>query len=188
MIFKYNNIILRDTREEDVEDYIRWETVETEWKNWDAPWENEKSSEEEVRTMVKRFVERGIQAEQENAVRRRFEVCINNEEQTHIGWVSRYHIDENFKYTRENERVTIGVDIPSIITRGKGYGHDALVGFMEYLRSNGIDEIYTQTWSGNIPMIRLAEKIGFVEYNRFVGIRTVGGKQYDALTFRYTRR
>lgn len=30
-------LILRDMREEDIEDYVRWFTTETEWGNWDSP-------------------------------------------------------------------------------------------------------------------------------------------------------
>ena len=48
----------------------------------------------------------------------------------------------------------------------------------------GADEIYTQTWSGNVRMIRCAEKLGFVECNRNIGTREVDGQCYDGLTFR----
>ena len=34
-------VILRDMLESDIDDYVRWFTSETEWMNWDAPWENE---------------------------------------------------------------------------------------------------------------------------------------------------
>ena len=40
MKIEYKDIILRDMTEEDIEDYIRWNTVETDWANWDAPWES----------------------------------------------------------------------------------------------------------------------------------------------------
>ena len=42
-------LILRDMRESDIEDYVRWFTKETEWGNWDAPWEAFETSEEEER-------------------------------------------------------------------------------------------------------------------------------------------
>lgn len=42
-------LILRDMRESDIEDYVRWFTKETEWGNWDAPWEAFEASEEEER-------------------------------------------------------------------------------------------------------------------------------------------
>ena len=39
MKIEYKDIILRDMTEADIEDDIRWYTVETDWSNWDAPWE-----------------------------------------------------------------------------------------------------------------------------------------------------
>ena len=50
-----------------------------------------------------------------------------------------------------------------------------------------MDELYTQTWSGNVRMLRCTEKLGFVECNRNVGTREVDGKKYDGLTFRLKR-
>ena len=50
--------------------------------------------------------------------------------------------------------------------------------------SNGMKKMYVQTWSGNLPMIALAEKLGFRQVCRKKGIRTVRGRKYDALTFR----
>lgn len=37
MRIEFENIILRDIIESDIEDYVRWFTVEREWENWDAP-------------------------------------------------------------------------------------------------------------------------------------------------------
>lgn len=31
-------VILRDFKESDIEKRIYWDTVETEWQLWDAPW------------------------------------------------------------------------------------------------------------------------------------------------------
>ena len=33
-------LILRDMTEQDIEDYVRWFTSDTEWGEWDAPWES----------------------------------------------------------------------------------------------------------------------------------------------------
>ena len=45
MQIKYENIILRDMIETDIEDYVRWFTAEREWEKWDAPWEKEDTDE-----------------------------------------------------------------------------------------------------------------------------------------------
>ena len=72
----------------------------------------------------------------------------------------------------------------SMRARGKGYAFSALRLFIRYLLGCGETEIYTQTWSGNVRMIGLAEKLGFEEYRRKRDYRTVSGKKYDGLTFR----
>ena len=78
----------------------------------------------------------------------------------------------------------MGIDIPAVAARGKGYAFAALKLFIGYLLENGERGIYTQTWSGNVRMIGLAEKLGFEEYRRKKGLRTMAGKPYDGLTFR----
>ena len=40
MEFRDRNVVLRDMREADIEDEIRWNTLETQWAQWDAPWES----------------------------------------------------------------------------------------------------------------------------------------------------
>lgn len=40
MEIKNNKVILRDFIGSDINDRIYWETIETEWQLWDAPWEN----------------------------------------------------------------------------------------------------------------------------------------------------
>ena len=55
--------------------------------------------------------------------------------------------------------------------------------YNEYLKEKGYQSVYTQTWSGNTPMLRVAEKLGFKEIARKKEHREVDGKTYDALTF-----
>lgn len=182
MQLKYKNIILRDTIKQDLEDYIRWNTTETEWQNWDAPWENDSNVpfSEQVAS-AERYVNHCIASAENNAVRRSFEIC--TEDSTHIGWINRYYINDNYSWTQDEANTAIGIDIPSVEQRGRGYGENALKCFIQYLSENGIDTIYTQTWSGNERMVHLAEKLGFAECDRKAGIRLVDGKRYDAVTF-----
>ncbi|MCF6465343.1 GNAT family N-acetyltransferase [Clostridium sp. Cult2] len=66
----------------------------------------------------------------------------------------------------------------------KGCGTQALVVFINYFINHGINEIYTQTWSGNYRMVNLAKKIGFVECERSKNSRLIRGNMYDGLTFK----
>ena len=78
MITKNDTIILRYIKEDDIENYIRWTSIETEWNDWDAPWEEDDTDD---------FVER-----QRAALKRTPQVYGKLEIDTvwgkHIGWVS----------------------------------------------------------------------------------------------------
>ncbi len=180
---KDNMVILRDIQEEDIDDYMLWYTDITEWQDWDAPWEKETSTEEELRSRFKKYLQR-VKNLDAYIIRSRFEICINDEQKTHIGWVIYYNIDASYKYTKENGLCTIGIDIPHLKYRKHGYGTSALLTYIDYLKSNHIEDIFTQTWSGNQAMIRLSKKIGFIECNRLKDYRTVNGKTYDAITWK----
>jgi len=119
--------------------------------------------------------------------RNTFQIVTNDAAHTYIGWVNAYRIDDNFCYTKQNGHCTVGINIPAMDARGKGFSYQALGTFIDYLLACGEPGIYTQTWSGNVRMIHIAEKIGFEECCRKVGIRTVRGKSYDGLTFRLNK-
>jgi RimJ/RimL family protein N-acetyltransferase len=164
---KNGNIVLRYIKESDIEDYVRWTTTETEWNDWDAPWEEDDDND---------FVER-----QKNSLNKSPHFYNKLEIDTilgkHIGWVSCYETE----YDGGNV-IAVGIDIPAVSDRGKGNGKDALTLYMAHLFKKE-DVLYAQTWSGNTPMLRLAEKIGFVEVRRIKDLRQVKGVNYDALTF-----
>lgn len=185
MQIEYQNIILRDMKESDIEDYVRWWTVEKEWSDWDAPWEKIDTSEEAERKFWREKYEAG-KNRSDDKLRGKFEI---EHDGVHIGWVSSYLIDKDCNYMDkpiegEPRYFAVGIDICVPEIRGKGIGADALTAYTNYYFDNGISEIFTQTWSGNIRMIRCAEKIGFTEYRRDIGIRQVHGGVYDKVTLR----
>ncbi len=185
MKIKFENIILRDMIASDIEDNVRWFTTQTQWMKTDAPWETEASDEETERRGWTEYYE-SVKDLTDDVRRWKFEIEWNGR---HIGWVSSYPIDENYEWLGELQdgqtvHRAIGIDICESGAWGRGIGTNALRAFINYFFENGVTELYTQTWSGNVRMLRCAEKLGFVECNRYVGIRHVEGKAYDALTFR----
>jgi RimJ/RimL family protein N-acetyltransferase len=183
---KNNKVILRDFIEADIEDEIYWETVETEWQLWDAPWEYDEGeifNPEEYRRKRLQWLEKEKEKDS-NRVRWRFQICINDESRRHIGWCNSYNIDDNYEYVRGTGHCTIGINIPDMASRGKGYATAAWDLFIQYLLSNGVEAIYTQTWSGNERVLGLINKLGFEECGRKHNIRAVRGKLYDGLTFK----
>lgn len=182
MILKSENVILRDMLKEDIDNRIKWETVDTEWQQWDAPWENEPGfNEKEYREDKLEEIAEDIDDED---IRYSFEICINNAQETHIGWCSAYHIDKEYNYTKDYGEMAIGIDIPEIKYRKKGYGTEAWVLYIDYLIDSGVDNIYTQTWSGNSVILKLIKKLGFVECEKKFMDREVRGALYDSLTFK----
>ena len=83
-----------------------------------------------------------------------------------------------FEYARER-----GIDIPEKMYRYHGYGTIVLKKYIDYLIFNNQKEIFIQTWSGNIPMIKVIERLGFTEYIRKKDYREVNNKKYDAITY-----
>ena len=193
MELKYHNIILRDMRESDIDDEIRWNTTQTEWALWDAPWE----TEEELRTFDP---EQHRKKELEWIAKPKpdHRVCleIDTADGVHLGAVSCYCIDGDCSWLekapqdeegRKKARWAVGLDIHDRAYWGGGWGAQALCAFIRYHLDGGYTDLYTQTWSGNFRMIALAEKLGFRECRRKEGIRQVRGKAYDGLTFRLDR-
>lgn len=184
------DVILRDFKESDIEKRIYWETVETEWQQWDAPWEYEDLTEAEKESELQEYVKsmhRWVRQDAElsdDITRYRFQIVLNNEQQEYIGWCNAYCIDEDYCYTDDEGYCTVGIDIPELAVRGKGYATQALCMFIKYLLERGEAPIFTQTWSGNHRMIHVAEKIGFEECRRKKDLRMVRGERYDGLTFK----
>ncbi|MBQ6559833.1 MAG: GNAT family N-acetyltransferase [Erysipelotrichaceae bacterium] len=171
-------LLLRDMKESDIEDYVRWFTVETEWGNWDAPWEPFDTDEETERRNWTEYYD-SIKDLTKDTVRRKYEI---ESEGKHIGWISSY---TDLEYLENNDKIpAIGIDIPERGYRNHGCGAEAFRLYIDYLKEYGYHSFYTQTWSGNAAMMRVAEKLGFKETARWKDCREVDGRQYDAITYR----
>ena len=83
--------------ESDIDDYVRWFTLEREWENWDAPWEKEDTDEEAEHTSWREYYE-SVKNLPDDVRRWKFEIEWNGR---HIGWVSSYSIDENYEWVGE---------------------------------------------------------------------------------------
>lgn len=189
MKIEYKDIILRDMTEADIEDDIRWNTVETDWSNWDAPWEPLPDISDTDSYRKKELLKL---AEPKDKIRWGFE--IETAEGNHIGTVNSYMINENFEWIsvkdiKPGDKAfrTVGISICESSFCGKGFGTKALAAFVNYYLENGEDEIYCQTWSGNIRMVKCAEKLGFEICKRKIDYREVNGKKYDGLTFKLNK-
>lgn len=172
MILYGKKVYLRDMTESDLEDYARWLTADTEWQNWDAPWEV--WTPEETQSYLQ--WRREQLARPLRAVRSRFEICTNRGE--HIGWLACYPMDG------DSTRPAVGIDIPEPRHRGQGRGREAFSLFCRYIaESYPLLNVFCQTWSGNAAMMALARSVGFELWQTQKDARPVRGKCYDALTY-----
>ena len=111
----------------------------------------------------------------------------------HIGWVNYHRIEPDDRWMKgfalDEDLLGVGIQIEDAAVRGKGYGEAALTLYMAYLfNSRDVSALYAQTESANLPMIRLAEKIGFAEMHRVKGLLEVRGKVFDAFTFSISKQ
>lgn len=171
-------IKLRDMQKSDIEDYVRWFTKDTEWMNWDAPWEDVKANELEERiSWTKQY--QYTENQDSKKERCKFEIEMDGK---HIGWVCAYY---DLEYLENKEKIlAIGIDIPEKSYRCKGYGTKAIQLFIQYLKSKGHQMVYIQTWSGNYPILKVIEKLGFQEFYRKKRYRVINNKEYDAITYK----
>ena len=162
-------VVLRDIRKRDIDDYERWFTRKTEWTRWDAPWKRMDETEAE------RYIARLRQRVEEHCPPsgRRYEIYCGG---SHVGWVSSYFMDE------QKQRLAVGINIPEDDFWGMGIGRKALAMFVSKLFEQGFGRLFCQTWSGNKRMMRLAASVGFALCADF-GSVTVRGEEYRRLAF-----
>lgn len=108
---------MRDFIETDIEKRVYWETAETEWQKWDAPWEYETLSDEEKKkaltaykeTMggwVKKFSE--LPGEEK---RTGFQIVVAATGE-YIGWCGSYRIDGDCSISADGENARWGSIFP----------------------------------------------------------------------------
>lgn len=185
MEIRYRDIILREMKKSDIEDWIRWYNVDTEWGDWDAP-------DEPIESVVPAT----YRAETLERIKKPLPDFWHRLELTttdgrHIGRVTSYLIGEDWEWQSKVDaektgdfRWTLGLDICESQYWGSGLGTQALAAFVRYFLENEKTPIYLQTWSGNERMIRCARRLGFWECNRMIGDRQIRGGTYDSITFR----
>lgn len=173
-------VTLRPFEANDIDDVIRWMTVDREFMNWDAPWEDESDFDPEAyraKTLAH------LETIHPPVIYHRLEIELN-ETGEHIGWVNRYHIDDQYEYTQGDGHWTFGIDIPEIDARGRGYGTEAAALFIAYAIRHDQGPIFAQTWSGNHGSIALLTKLGFELIDVDPGYHEVRGERVDGYTYR----
>lgn len=163
---------IRDVKEKDRDSLIHWLHPRHEWHQLDGPY-YPKAQTEQIPEIVDKWMS-GHQYEP----RRRL-LIVDTDKDELMGMVSRYWISQETNWT------ALGITIYDAKQWGKGYGYEALGLWCDYLFASQPDfvRLDLRTWSGNIGMMKLAEKLGFLREATFRKARIVNGAYYDGLGY-----
>lgn len=165
-------LILSDIRVQDRESLIHWLHPDHKWHDFNGPY-YPKDEPEIIPDIVDKWL-----SSQLSDLRRRF-VILDCETNEVLGMVTRYWISQETQWT------AIGIAIYDADQWGKGLGYEALGLWCEYLFAAYPDfvRLDMRTWSGNVGMMKLAEKLGFTKEAVFRQARIVNNTYYDGLGY-----
>jgi len=169
-------IRLRDVRLADLPAWERLRAPDRPWYRFDAPWGGPPTTDlvTAERIRLAETIEAGTFAEP------RVRLAIADAAtDAYIGTVGRY-----FK-SRETDWAAVGIGIHDETYWGGGRGTEALGLWCGYLFEAFPTwrRLTTETWTGNAPMMRVAEKLGFTLEARYREARPWQGGVYDAVGY-----
>ena len=176
LILEGSQIVLRDWIVEDLVAYEYWQTKDLEWKKWDAPYYPLASAD---------CLRKGLQKRREFILKQDFPnprqslVITDKNSNQFLGIVSWYWESEETNWSSN------GIVLFDVKHRNKGIGFEALGLWNQYLFDSmpAIVRLDLRTWSGNIGMMRLAEKLGYSLEATFRKARIVEGKYFDSIGY-----
>ena len=170
------NIILRELKLKDLDDYLYWNHPSREFHKFNGPY-YKKNNQEELRNYIEELKALLLKGE-ENVLENK-KIIANEDTDEIIGEVNWYW------KSQETLWMEIGVVIFNEDYWGQGIGYKSM--------KIWIDEIFDEnpklirlglsTWSGNKRMIKLAEKLGFEKEAVYRKARIVEGQYYDSVSF-----
>lgn len=167
-------LVLRDWTVDDLPVYRAWLNPGHQWVETDAPYYPQFTSNEADEHVAGLLENLQVPI----AVPTRLVIARIGEDKL-IGSVSRYWI------SLETHWMAIGIAIFDPSEWGKGVGFEAMSLWIDYL-FDAMPELVRldlQTWSGNVGMIKLSDKLGFKEEARYRKARIVDGEFHDAIGF-----
>jgi len=174
VILNGETIILRDWVIADLTDYTYWNTGHHEWMDFNGPYYPNLTTEE-LDKQVALYNDKIIKDNWPNP--RRTLVIANKSDNAFIGTVNWYW------QSKETNWMSIGIAICDDKQWSKGIGYQALKIWIDYLFKSDLKlvRLDLRTWSGNLGMIKLGEKLGFKMEARFRNARIVNGQYYDSI-------
>ncbi|WP_420642189.1 GNAT family N-acetyltransferase [Candidatus Leptofilum sp.] len=171
-----NRLRLHDWQLADLESYATWQQPGHRWQQLDGPYYPRTKPEEIPEQIAK--IRGWIEKNAWPTPRRRLNICDKNTDQL-LGQVSWYW------QSQETNWLSVGIVIYDPAFWGQGLGFEALGLWCDYLwhAMPDLARLDLRTWSGNVGMMRLAEKLGFKEEARFRDARIVNGEFFDSMGY-----
>ncbi|MCK4523743.1 GNAT family N-acetyltransferase [candidate division WOR-3 bacterium] len=165
-----NFINLRATIKSDLKNYEKWNSPDLKTYQFDGPWY--KTDEAPLKGVINWRI-RWLEGETKTPYPF---LEIETKEKLHIGWVTAYYHEDDPHMTE------IGINIPEDSYWGKGMGFEALYLWIDYLfNERDLTRLGFSTWEGNKSMLKVGEKLGFVEESRIRKSCEVKGVLYDRI-------
>jgi len=170
------NILIRDWQLNDLERYAYWQQPGHKWQDFDGPY-FPRLGADKIPTMIKQLRER-IETKNWDAVRRTLAITRKSDAGL-IGQVNWYW------QGKETNWLSVGIVVYDPDNWRRGVGYEALGLWCDYLWAAMpiLVRLGLGTWSGNIRMMGLAEKLGFLEEARHRKARIVNGRYYDSMGY-----
>jgi len=163
-------INLRTTKWADLDDYERWNNPKLKAFQFDGPWYKKKDP---PLSAVINWRKRWLEGDRKPSYPF---LEIETKKGVHIGWVVMYY-DEKEPHAPE-----FGIGIYEDEYWGKGMGTEATYLWVDYLfNTRNFTRLGFCTWEGNKGMIRIGEKLGFIEEARIRKVCEVNGIFYDKI-------
>ena len=182
LVLQGGTVIVRDWRYEDLVPYEEWLQPGHRWQEMDGPHESALTPVEIDEKIAR--ISTVIESGEPPTPRRRLVIALAEADQppdatAMIGTVSAYWEQQ------ASWSINLGICLFDPNTWGQGIGYIALGLWTQYLFDElpPIVRLGLRTWSGNVGMVRLAQKLGFQEEMRLRQARMVNGEYFDGLGY-----
>lgn len=169
-------VILRDIELKDLDSYYKWNHPDMKFHEFNGPY-FERSTEEELKGSISKLKERLLNKEI-NAFRNKKIIADKGTDEI-IGQVNWYWKSE------ETLWMEIGIVIFNENYWGLGIGLTAMKLWIDEVFDDHpeIVRLGLTTWSGNVRMMKLAEKLGFIKEAVYRKARIVNNEYYDSVSY-----
>ncbi|SDN87708.1 GNAT family N-acetyltransferase [Bacillus sp. OK048] len=177
-------IELKEASQQDIDDiyYWKYEDRQQEAKKWNGPYIPESK-------MTKEEFQKNWEKDYEIAPNTPDTLIIFVGHKL-IGTVGSYWVDKNTNWLDKNTNwLETGIVIYDKNYWNGGYGTEAYKLWIDFLfGSTDLHRLGMSTWSGNVGMMKVAEKIGMKEEARIRQARIVDGEYFDAIKMGILRK